>query len=71
MIVRIVANAVGVVLLAAVVGAVIDPAIVRTAVEHITAGLVELVDIGERLGGSAFGQQIADHIRQFFSKATQ
>lgn len=50
MIVRVVANAVGVVLLAAVVGA--------------------LIEIGERLGQSSFGQSIADTIKQFFSKAT-
>ena len=71
MIFRIVAHSIGVVLLAAVVGAVADPAIVRAAVDHVTAGLNELVEIGERLGRSETGRQIAGQFRELAGRAAQ
>jgi hypothetical protein len=71
MILRVLAHSVGVVLLAAVVGAVADPAIVRAAVEHITDGLEELVVIGERLGQSETGRQIAGQFSEQARRATQ
>ena len=71
MIFRILANAVGVVLLAAVVGALVDPAIVRAAVAHVTDGLEELVEIGERLGQSSTGRQIAGRLSELAGRATQ
>ena len=71
MIFRILANAVSVVLLAAVVGALIDPAIVRAAVNHISDGLDELVDIGERLGQSSTGRQIAGQLSELAGRRTQ
>ena len=71
MILRIVAHSVGVVLLAAVVGALVDPAIVRAAVEHISGGLQELVEIGERLGQSETGRQIAGQFGELARRVTQ
>lgn len=71
MILRIVANAVAVVLLAAVIGALVDPSIVRAAVAHITGGLEELVEIGERLGQSSTGRQIAGQLSEIARRATQ
>ncbi len=71
MILRIVAHSVGVVLLAAAVGALVDPAIVRAAVDHVTAGLNELVEIGERLGKSEAGRQIAGQFAELARRAAQ
>lgn len=71
MIFRILAHSVGVVLLAAVVGAVVDPAIVRAAVDHISGGLEELVAIGERLGSSDTGRQIAGQLSELARRAAQ
>ena len=61
---RLFLNAVGVVLLAAVVGAFLGPEVMRTALEHITGGLQELVSIGENLGRGEVGQRLADFVRQ-------
>ena len=69
MIFRIVAHSVGVVLFAAVVGALIDPAIVRAAAKNITGGLEELVEIGERLGQSDNGRQIAGQLSDMARRA--
>ena len=71
MILRVLAYSVGAVLLAAVVGAVVDPAIVRAAVDRISGGLEELVAIGERLGQSETGRQIAGQFRELAGGATQ
>ena len=71
MILRVLVHSVGVVLLAAVVGALVDPAIVRAAVEHITGGLEELVEIGERIGQSDTGRQIAGQFSELARRATQ
>lgn len=70
MILRIMGQSVGVVL-AAAVGAIVDPAIVRAAVEHVTAGLDELVDIGERLGQSETGRQIAGQFADLARRVAQ
>ena len=66
MIFRVMLNAVGVVLLAALVSNLIDPAILRVAVDHIAGGLQELVDIGERVGQGEVGRQMSDAIRNLF-----
>ena len=66
MIFRVVLNAVGVVLLAALVSNLIDPAILRVAVDHIAGGLQELADIGERVGQGETGRQLADALRNIF-----
>ena len=71
MILRIAAHSVGVVLLATVVGALVDPAIVRAAIEHITGGLEELVEIGERLGQSDTGRQIGGQLSELAGRATR
>ena len=70
MILRIMGQSVGVVL-AAAVGAIVDPAIVRAAVEHVTVGLDELVDIGERLGQSETGRQIAGQFADLARRVAQ
>ena len=64
MIFRIFAQAVAVVLLVAVVGALVDFEVVDVAVAHITGGLQELVDIGKRLGSGETGRQIGELTRR-------
>lgn len=71
MILRALSHSVGVVLVAAVVGALVDPAIVRAAVEHVTAGMDELVEIGERLGQSDTSRQIAGQLYELAGRAAQ
>ncbi len=71
MIFRVLSHSVGVVLLAAVVGALIDPAIVRAAVEHLAGGLEELVEIGERLGQSDAGRQITSQLSSLARRMAQ
>ena len=66
MITKLFAQAICVVLLAAIVSNLIDPAILRVAVDHIASGLQELVDIGERVGQGETGRQMADAIRNLF-----
>ena len=71
MILRVLSHSVGVVLLAAAFSALIDPAIVRAAVEHITGGLEELVEIGERIGQSDTGRQVAGQLPEIAKRVTQ
>ena len=69
--IRLIISAVCVVLLAAAASALVDPTVVRVAVDHISSGLQDLVKIGEQLGQSAAGQQFASQFGELVKKVAQ